>query len=207
MITIELTTKDPLYQVRQQACLTLGKKPSNKVFSKEEEYHYWIDSMIANESILRAVHFKIIDDHCRNDIMSQLLRATKGHPQPECQSHRPDWINEPRKPSDQTYGMFYHEHTAESFMDMCEQRLCFHTMKDTRDKVVEVINEMNKKEEPFFRALAFCCVPECVRRCGCTHGKRGCGWFSTFIDNELTNDKNALEYMIDIKTRYSEYHH
>ncbi len=196
MIQLEILNKEPVYDVKQAACTTIGKKASKtKKLSKKEELEFWCEQMLQEHSILRAVTFRIFDDDMRGDICSQLLRATKGHPQPEVQSSRPDWNKgAPRKPSNETFIMFTHLHTAESWMALCRQRLCFSTMPETRDKVLDVLVEMATSEEPFFQALALMCVPQCVYRMGCCD-RKNCGYLERIIKAYDTDkDKDIFDY-------------
>jgi hypothetical protein len=87
---LRITTANPLYEIRDSACNTLGKyADQNKIFTKDAEYEYYVRAFIAKHSIIRSIHFKIIDE-VRTDVEHQLLRATKGHPQSYCQSKRSD---------------------------------------------------------------------------------------------------------------------
>lgn len=180
MITLELLTKDPMYQVKSLACTTIGKTAKRVNYSQEEQLDFWRSTFKQEHSILRVVSFKVFDNNMRSDICAQLLRATKGHPQPEVQSHRPDWNSgEPRKPSSETYGMFAHIHTAESWMALCRQRLCKATMKETKQKVEEILSVMKNSPEPFFKALYEYSVPQCVYRLGCCD-RTECGFMKIF---------------------------
>jgi len=191
---LRITTKDPLYEIRDAACNTLGKSAdSTRVYIHAEAYEYFVNAFIAKHSIIRCVHFKIIDT-VRTDVEHQLLRATKGNPQPYCQSKRPDWNNgTERMPDDKSISLFCHEHTAESFMAECNQRLCHRAMKETREEVLKILQEMDNSRDPYFEALAFCCVPNCVFQYGCPEGKRQCG----IVD--------ILTYPGFILDRYAEY--
>lgn len=203
MIEIEMLTKDPIYQVKDANCITLGKRAiKGKVYDYETESKFWWDMFISEHSTVRSsVLFRIVDTDMRSDISAQLLRATKGHPQPICQSHRPDWNgNEPRKPSNETFGLFEHIHNAESFMAMCRQRLCFSTMKETREKVLDVLEVMRNMDSPFFNVLATCCVPQCVYRFGCCDRKNCKHFYNTLCKNIYNNLP-----LTDIKTRYEFY--
>jgi len=177
-LILRITTADPLYELRDSACNTLGKfADKKKVFTDKEAYDYYVSAFIAKHSILRSIHFKIIDT-VRTDVEHQLLRATKGHPQPYCQSKRPDWNKgAARLPDDEIYSLFCHEHTPESFMAECQQRLCFRAMKETRNEILLVLEAMDSSKDPFFTALAFCCVPNCIFQSGCPEGIRSCRWF------------------------------
>ena len=206
MIEIEMLTKNPMYQVKDANCITLGKRAiKDKIYDYETEKDFWWEMFISEHSTLRSVLFRIVDTEMRSDISAQLLRATKGHPQPICQSHRPDWNNsEPRKPSNETFGLFEHIHTAESFMSMCRQRLCYSTMKETRQKVLEVLEVMHNMDSAFFNVLAECCVPQCVYRLGCCD-RKNCKHISHFLGAMETDNTVGYNELNNIKTRYEMY--
>lgn len=206
MIELEMITKDPIYQVKDANCITLGKRAiKGKPYSYEDESEFWWNMFISEHSTLRTVLFRIVDTEMRSDISAQLLRATKGHPQPICQSHRPDWNNsEPRKPSNETFGLFEHIHTAESFISMCRQRLCYSTMKETRQKVLEVLEVMRNMDSAFFNVLAECCVPQCIYRLGCCD-RKNCKHISHFLGAMETDNTVGYNELNNIKTRYEMY--
>ena len=205
MIEIELITKNPMYYVKDLNCLTIGKRAiKDKPYSDEEQEKFWWDAFLSEHSTLRTAQFRIVDDNMRGDIASQLLRATKGHPQPEMQSSRPDWNNgEKRKPSNEIFRLFAHVHTAESFMALCRQRLCYSTMKETREKVEEILEIMSNSDEAFFRVLAKCCVPQCIYRFGCCEKRTNCRLVDRF-DGYYENHKH--EDMLNLKERYELYY-
>ena len=162
MIELKLESPDPYYQIRDAACITEGKRAKKRDKLLGDERDFCERAFIAKHSILRAAHFTIIDT-VRTDVEHQLLRATKGSPQPYCQSKRPDWNQgKARLPDDQSYSLFGHQHTAESFMAECNQRLCFRAMKETREEVLRILKAMDESGIPFFEALALCCVPSCI---------------------------------------------
>ncbi len=200
MIKLKILNENPIIDVKTLACTTIGKKASNKKLNETEELIFWKDNFLQEHSTLRGVTFLIQDDNMRGDIASQLLRATKGHPQPEVQSSRPDWNNgEKRKPSNETFINFAHLHTAESWMAMCRQRLCYSTMKETRQKVLDIIEEMRNSDNLFFNMLADFSVPQCVYRMGCCD-RRNCNFIDRFIE------ENKSEKLEDIYWRYNKYY-
>ena len=88
---VRLLNKDPLHDYREACMMTQGailgqenmKRPKNEV-------EWWIKQIVANHSTIRCIHFRIFDTRPKSVVM-QLIRATKGHPQPYVQSSRPDW--------------------------------------------------------------------------------------------------------------------
>ena len=92
----------------------------------------------------------------------QIIRATKGHPQPEVQSSRPDWNNGKERSSDPYEDkLFMQDHTAESFIEMAKQRLCNRTEKRTRDFMLEMVASLRENKDPFLKAVGYCCAPSC----------------------------------------------
>ena len=77
-------------------------------------------------------------------------------------------------------------------MAECNQRLCHRAMRETREEVLSILRVMDNSRDPFFEALAFCCVPNCIAQYGCPEGKRCCGWFK----------EQVPAYLLD---RYAEY--
>lgn len=203
-IQIEMLTTKPAYQVRKANALTIGKVAKEKVFRQGEEYVFWREQMLHLHSTLNKVRFNIILKDVRADVVSQLVRHTKKSPIPTVQSSRPDWNGgQKRKPSDETYISFMMEHSAESWLELCKQRLCRSTMKETRLVVEDIINAMATITEiPFFEALAEFSVPKCVDRHGCCE-RLQCGYFKRFlkyVDDVFggdTNDIMARFYMHD----------
>ena len=98
----------------------------------------------------------------------------------------------------ETYISFMMEHSAESWLELCQQRLCRSTMKETRLVVEDIINAMAITEIPFFEALAEFSAPKCIYRYGCCE-RLQCGYFNRFlkhVDSVFCGDRN------DIKTRF-----
>lgn len=202
-IQIEMLTTKPAHQVRKANALTIGKVAKEKVFRQGEEHDFWKEQMLHLHSTLNKVRFNIILKDVRADVVSQLVRHTKKAPIPTVQSSRPDWNGgQKRKPSDETYISFMMEHSAESWLELCKQRLCRSTMKETRLVVEDIINAMAITEIPFFEVLAEFSVPKCVDRHGCCE-RLQCGYFKRFlkyVDDVFggdTNDIMARFYMHD----------
>ena len=134
---------------------------------------------------MRCIKFRIVDRAPKSVIM-QLIRATKGHPQPEVQSSRPDWTGEERSNDPYEIKLFAHDHTAESFIEMAKQRLCNRTEERTRKYMWAVVNSLRNCDDPFLRAVGFCSLPACV-----WYGKRcpeikGCG-LAPKLSTEIIN--------------------
>lgn len=159
---IEITTRDPWKTLMEFTYVTMGKKPPEKTLNKKPNELDWIRYIKAEHSTIRCIHF-IIYDILPKTVVDQLLRATKGHPQPEVESGRPDNTGLPRSTDPFKLKHFAQEHTAESFLELCKQRMCFRTEEDTRRVVISWVEEMMYSKEPFLRALGELAFPSCVK--------------------------------------------
>lgn len=157
--------KDPLYDYRESCKITQGidLELQNNLFTLKDNdmTSYWIKQIVANHSTLRSVHFRLVDTRPKSVIM-QIIRATKGHPQPEVESSRPDWIGKERSFDPYEDKLFMQDHTAESFIEMAKQRLCEKTEKRTRDFMWDMVDALRAdKKHPFLQAVGYCCHPSC----------------------------------------------
>ena len=159
MLQFDLTTKDPLKVFSKFTSVTQGKFDSD-FFKPKEEEEFYKKHMRANHSTLRCIHF-IVYDVLPKTVIAQLLRATKGHPQPEVQTSRPDNTGKERSNDPYELRAFAQEHTAESFLALCRQRLCYKTEDITRKAVEDWVLALEVSNEPFLRALGSLCVPAC----------------------------------------------
>jgi len=157
-----LMNKNPLYDYREACKITQGIDLALvDNFTPKDEVSFWIKQIVANHSTIRCIHFRLVDERPKSVVM-QLIRATKGHPQPEVQSSRPDWNNGKERSSDPYEDkLFIQDHTAESFIEMAKQRLCERTERRTRLAMREMVKALQESEEPFLKAVGFCCHPQC----------------------------------------------
>lgn len=159
-----IMNSNPVFDYREACKITQGidldkKGEYNKEFKDMTEW--WIKQIIANHSTLRCVHFRLVDTRPKSVIM-QIIRATKGHPQPEVQSSRPDWNNGKERSSDPYEDkLFMQDHTAESFISMAKQRLCCRTEERTRKFMNELVTVLKQSKDPFLKAVGYCCKPQC----------------------------------------------
>lgn len=156
--------RDPLYDYREACKITQGEdmELQNTFFTPKDNdmTAYWIKQIVANHSTLRAVHFRLVDTRPKSVIM-QIIRATKGHPQPEVQSSRPDWTGKERSSDPYEDKLFMQDHTAESFIEMAKQRLCHRTEAKTRHFMFEMVIALRDSKDPFLKAVGYCCAPAC----------------------------------------------
>ena len=157
-----ILNKDPFYDYREACKITQGRDLSLEVehWTPKEMTEFWIKQIVANHSTLRCVKFRMVDTRPKSVIM-QIIRATKGHPQPEVQSSRPDWTGHERSFDPYEDKLFMQDHTAESFIEMAKQRMCNRTEKKTRKFMFEMVIELRSCNDPFLRAVGYCCMPYC----------------------------------------------
>lgn len=156
--------RDPLYDYREACKITQGEdmELQNTFFTPKDNdmTAYWIKQICANHSTLRSVHFRLVDTRPKSVIM-QIIRATKGHPQPEVESSRPDWTGKERSSDPYEDKLFMQDHTAESFIEMAKQRLCMKTEPRTRQFMSLMVMTLRQDKNPFLKAVGYCCAPAC----------------------------------------------
>lgn len=162
-----ILNSDPMYDYREANKVTQGidvaKDTVKWVYNRNlnQETEWWIKQIVANHSTLHCIHFRLVDTRPKSVVM-QIIRATKGHSQPEVQSSRPDWNNGKERSSDPYEDkLFMQDHTAESFIEMAKQRLCSRTEERTRKFMLEMVVSLRESKVPFLRAVGFCCAPAC----------------------------------------------
>lgn len=173
---------DPLYDYREACKITQGLDLWDKIEEQckgkpKNKTEWWIKQIVANHSTLRAVHFRLVDARPKSVVM-QVIRATKGHPQPEVQSSRPDWTGQERSSDPYEDKLFMQDHTAESFIEMAKQRMCVRTEERTRKFMNEMVLELRHSEDPFLQAVGYCCQPQCIWYGGMCTEIKSCGRFS-----------------------------
>jgi hypothetical protein len=176
MFRIYSLSEAPLYDVMRANYITTGKdRAVSKYLSLSEEQRKvkWRELFQAEHSTLAFAPFVVVGDF-RSDVISHLVRHTKGFPRFSVQSSRPDLTGVPRPPSDTNRKMMT-LWTPISWMAMCRERLCNLAMKETRETIYNLCLQMQSMDDPFFIELGFASVPMCVYRNGCPYGKRSCG--------------------------------
>lgn len=161
-----ILNENPLTDYREACKITQGIELNSTLYRKEKawkpenEVEFWIKQITANHSTIRSVRFRLETSAPRSVIM-QIIRATKGHPQPFVQSSRPDWVGKERSGNPYEEKLFIMDFTAESFVEMCKQRLCERTEKRTNEFVWDMVDMLRKSEVPFLKAVGYCCHPAC----------------------------------------------
>ncbi len=158
-----ILNRDPLYDYREACKITQGEdmELQNTYFAPKDMTEFWIKQICANHSTLRSVHFRLVDTRPKSVIM-QIIRATKGHPQPEVESSRPDWTGKERSSDPYEDKLFMQDHTAESFIEMAKQRLCTRTEPRTRQFMYSMVVALRQDKNPFLKAVGYCCAPACA---------------------------------------------
>lgn len=157
---IRVLNNNPIYDYKHACLITKGKNV-HKVNAPDDELEFWVKHICTEHSTLRFIDF-VITDAIPKSCISQIIRATKGHPQPEVESSRPDWCGKERSPDPYEIKLFCEKFTAESFLAMCRQRLCHKTESNTRAIVIRWVTTMMESEDPFIKAVGLCAEPQCM---------------------------------------------
>lgn len=176
-----------MYDYREACKITQGidlqETLENEKHPKDET-EWWIKQIVANHSCIRSIHFRLVDTRSKSVIM-QIIRATKGHPQPEVQSSRPDWNNGKERSFDPYEDkLFMQDHTPESFVEMAKQRLCNRTEDRTRQFMNEMVVVLRESKEPLLQAIGYCCMPYCLWYDACPEIK-SCGRYKTKVSDKI----------------------
>lgn len=184
--------KDPWFDYKEANMTTQGLDILTETVCArpKKETEFWIKQIIANHSTLRCIKFRLVDTRPKSVIM-QIIRATKGHPQPEVQSSRPDWTGKERSNDPYEEKLFMQDHTAESFIEMAKQRLCMRTEEKTRDFMRLLVQTLKDSKDPFLKAVGYCCHPYCWWYKSCPEIK-GCG-SKTSLASEVIKTYQILE--------------
>ena len=184
--------KNPLYDYREACKVTEGLDlyATDSTYKPKNEVEFWIKQIIANHSTLRCIKFRLVDTRPKSVIM-QIIRATKGHPQPEVQSSRPDWTGKERSNDPYEEKLFMQDHTAESFIEMAKQRLCKRTEERTREFMGLMVQTLRDSKDPFLKAVGYCCHPYCWWYESCPEIK-GCG-SRTSLSNRIIKNYKVME--------------
>lgn len=173
--TVRLLNKNPMFDYRQFCKVTQGVVlDEEKKFEPKDEVDFWKKHFLAMHSTLRCLHFRVLMQIPRTVAM-QLVRHTDGHPQPEVESSRPDWTGKPRSADPEQLKWVAIDYTPESWIKMCQKRLCRKTEPKTFETVRELVVAMANSPVPFFQALARVSWRKCkyygacneLESCGC----------------------------------------
>lgn len=181
---IDIMSYYPLADMRYAAMATKGILSDA---SPKDLTSWALSTILAEHSIISEARIRVTDATCRSDVVSHLVRHTKGHPRHYVQSKRPDWTGEPR-PSDPSAPRIYvSTWPTDALLAMARQRLCYLAAKYTRAWAMNVKTLLlhlsscaalsTADQEAFADAVSLAMVPNCVYRGGCPEGKRTCGYW------------------------------
>ena len=199
-----ILNKNYLYDYREACKVTQGIDMFENDVSPlrlEDGVEWWIKQIVANHSTLRCIHFRLVDTRPKSVVM-QIIRATKGHPQPEVESSRPDWTGKERSNDPYEEKLFTQDHTAESFVEMAKQRLCRRTEENTRKFMWEMVKALRDTKDPFLRAVGYCSQPACWWLQSCPEIK-SCHENATKVSDKLIKTYR-LDYDIPLHTKQEE---
>ena len=148
-----------------------------------------INQILSEHSTLDFASIIVIEE-TRSDVVSHIVRHTTHYPRFAVQSFRPDWTGQDRPKDQAQKRKFVSKWPYKAVIAMARQRLCMKSMKETRDWVLTLKQELLKSNKNIMKALGFAMVPECVYRGGCPFGPRGCGYY----DNIKTDNTIAMRY-------------
>lgn len=185
--------QDPVRDYKEACKITQGIDLSDReIKAPENEVDYWIKQIVANHSTIRSVKFRMYAQVPKSVVM-QIIRATKGHPQPYVQSSRPDWTGKERSNDPYEEKLFIQDHTAESWIEMCKQRLCNRTEAMTKSFVRDCVSVLIHSGDPFLEAVGWCSNPACWWFKACPELKP-CGF--------LGEKETLSETIIHIRNRF-----
>lgn len=173
---VRLLNKNTMYDYRQFCKITQGIVLNGEMtFKPKDEVDFWKKHFLAMHSTLRCLHFRVIMQIPRTVAM-QLVRHTDGHPQPEVESSRPDWTGKPRSTDPEQLKWVAIDFTPESWIKMCQKRLCRKTEQNTYNVVHEIVVAMSNSTVPFFQALGKVSKPKC-KYYGACNERESCGCY------------------------------
>lgn len=177
---VRILNSDPMLDYRQFCKITQGEFITENRLKPKDGIEFWVKHITACHSTIRCIHFRIIDRIPRSVAM-QLVRHTDGHPQPEVESSRPDWTGKPRSNDPHELKWVAIDFTPESWIKMCQKRLCFKTERETRRTVLRWKSELEDTGIPLLVALSLCSNEKCQYLQGCNE-RQSCGYYGD-IDN------------------------
>lgn len=117
--------------------------------------------------------------------------------------HKPRHLQTMEEPT-----VLMQSHNAQSFISMCNSRLCVGCVsKETRELVEQIVKEVEKIEPE----LAFYCVPNCVLYGACKENDfTVCSHYQSFIKYVLVEKdydlSKVITILMDVNYRYEMYH-
>jgi len=171
-IAVAWSAPDPAAIIRLANGITLGDWDYTPGWTPSKK---WAEkAMLAEHSTLEWADLIIVSS-ARSDVISHIVRHTKGHPRHVVQSQRPDWTGEERKGPD-SIRLYAGKWSPVSLIQMARQRLCSKAMNETREWVQELKKALEESGDTMMIELSRAMVPNCEYRGRCTE-IRGCGRF------------------------------
>lgn len=175
-VVMRILNENPLFDYRQFCKITQGIVLCEEdKFTPKDEIDFWVKHFLAMHSTLRCLHFRVIMQIPRTVAM-QLVRHTDGHPQPEVESSRPDWTGRPRGTNPEELKWMAIDFTPESWIKMCQKRLCRKTEQKTYETVSALVGIMADSHNPFFQALGRVSWRKC-KYYGACNERESCGCY------------------------------
>ena len=170
--------KNPARLIRAANLATLGKKVDVSPTDTWSPSAPWCrDQVLARHSTLGWASIVFVDD-VRSDVVSQLVRHTKGLPRFSVQSWRPDWTGKPRPRTPDEKRILASKWSIIALQDMARERMCFKAMKETREYVAyDMRLALLNSNDLLMEATAMSMVPICVFQGGCPFGEKTCGYY------------------------------
>lgn len=190
--------------VKEAALTTVHRKLKNNEVTKD----WKLKILKAKHSPIREFTITYRLENIPRWIADQLVRHNVGT-NPYMATGRPDRGNKPRNKQhlDEPTNLMQ-THNAQSFINMCNQRLCVGCVsKETREIVEKLVGEVRTLEPE----IAFHCVPNCILYGACKEDDFvKCNHFRNFmkkilVDNEFDLSK-VLTVIMDVNLRYQAYH-
>jgi hypothetical protein len=96
MIAIRFINENPISDIRYASLATIGKLDYSSKLSVTALDKVAQSAVESDHSVLHEAVIQVTDDACRSDVVSHMVRHTRGHPRHYVQSKRPDWTGEER---------------------------------------------------------------------------------------------------------------
>jgi hypothetical protein len=174
-VKIEWAESNPAQLIRRANLASMGKRPKEPDTWKPTLE--WAKSMVLAEDSTLEMASLIIDTDMRGDVASHIVRATAYHPRHVVQSSRPDWTGKAR-PSPEVTRIYFGKWDIKALLQMSKERLCYRAMKETREEIEDIKLYLLRSDDILMQAVGWAMCPFCCYRCGCSFGKRSCGWFA-----------------------------
>jgi hypothetical protein len=199
LIQIRFINRYPISDIYTAAMATQGKVVSHAPKNLEK---FAMRVVRSKHSILNEARIQILDDACRSDVTSHLVRSTKGLPRHYAQTKRPDLTGEERPKDPAAPRVYLSTWGADALIDMSHQRLCRKASIYTMEWVYAVRNQLqsqffeNEEQTIMAEAVSLAMVPGCVAEYGCPEGERTCHWWGAVKDEHYHNMNTTARWLV-----------